>query len=71
MQTAIIAEETGYLVLTTLHTSDRGEHGGPDLDVFPPIWQPQIRTQLSEALLAQQLVPTTNPTFGARPGAGV
>lgn len=70
MQTAITAAESGHLVLTTLHTIDAASTVDRILDVFPPIQQPQIRTQLSEALLAvlaQQLVATMDPNFGARP----
>jgi twitching motility protein PilT len=58
--TALTAAETGHLVLSTLHTNDAIQAVGRILDSFPTANQPQIRQQLSLALLAivaQQLVP--------------
>ena len=58
--TALTAAETGHLVLSTLHTNDAIQAVGRVLDSFPTMNQPQIRQQLSLALLAivaQQLVP--------------
>src|ERR1035441_9212353 len=52
--------ETGHLVLSTLHTNDTIQSVSRILDTFPSSNQPQIRQQLSLALLAivaQQLVP--------------
>jgi twitching motility protein PilT len=58
--TALTAAETGHLVLSTLHTNDTIQAVSRILDSFPAANQPQIRQQLSLALLAviaQQLVP--------------
>lgn len=66
MQMVLTAAETGHLVLSTLHTNDASQAVSRILDSFPRSNQPQIRQQLSLALLAviaQQLVPAVN---GAR-----
>ncbi|HUI53815.1 MAG TPA: PilT/PilU family type 4a pilus ATPase [Bryobacteraceae bacterium] len=58
--TALTAAETGHLVLSTLHTNDTIQSVSRILDAFPSANQPQIRQQVSLALLAviaQQLVP--------------
>jgi len=63
MATALTAAETGHLVLSTLHTNDSIQAVARILDSFPAANQPQIRQQLSLALLAilsQQLVPGTD-----------
>lgn len=60
MATALTAAETGHLVLSTLHTNDAIQAVSRILDSFPAANQPQIRQQVSLALLAviaQQLVP--------------
>jgi twitching motility protein PilT len=60
MATALTAAETGHLVLSTLHTNDASQAISRILDSFPSSNQPQIRQQLSLALLAvvaQQLIP--------------
>ena len=60
MATALSAAETGHLVLSTLHTNDAVQAVARILDSFPTANQPQIRQQISLALLAviaQQLVP--------------
>jgi twitching motility protein PilT len=57
---ALTAAETGHLVLSSLHTNDAAQTMSRILDSFPESNQPQIRQQLSLALLAviaQQLVP--------------
>ena len=54
------AAETGHLVLSTLHTNDASQAVSRILDSVPAGNQPQVRQQLSLALLsivAQQLVP--------------
>ncbi len=59
--TVLTAAETGHLVLSTLHTNDTSQAVSRILDSFPSSNQPQIRQQLSLALLAvvaQQLVPS-------------
>jgi twitching motility protein PilT len=61
MAMVLTAAETGHLVLSTLHTNDAAQAVSRILDSFPLSNQPQIRQQLSLALLAvvaQQLVPT-------------
>ena len=66
MATALTAAETGHLVLSTLHTNDASQAISRILDSFPAGNQPQIRQQLSLALLAvvaQQLIPAPD---GAR-----
>ncbi len=60
MAAALTAAETGHLVLSSLHTNDAAQTMSRILDSFPTHHQPQIRQQLSLALLAvisQQLVP--------------
>jgi twitching motility protein PilT len=64
---AISAAETGHLVFGTLHTNSAASTIDRMLDVFPPIQQPQIRAQLSQALVAvfsQCLAPKKNPKPG-------
>ena len=64
--TVLTAAETGHLVLSTLHTNDTSQAVSRILDSFPAGNQPQVRQQLSLALLAvvaQQLVPSVS---GAR-----
>ena len=61
MAMVLTAAETGHLVLSTLHTNDASQAVSRILDSFPRSNQPQIRQQLSLALLAvvaQQLVPS-------------
>ncbi|HTS77783.1 MAG TPA: PilT/PilU family type 4a pilus ATPase [Bryobacteraceae bacterium] len=61
--TALTIAETGHLVLSTLHTNDTSQAVSRVLDSFPQGNQPQIRQQLSLALLgiaAQQLVPSAD-----------
>lgn len=61
--TVLTAAETGHLVLSTLHTNDTSQAVSRILDSFPAGNQPQIRQQLSLALLAivaQQLLPAAD-----------
>jgi twitching motility protein PilT len=61
--TVLTAAETGHLVFSTLHTNDAPQSISRILDSFPSGHQPQIRQQLSLALLAvvaQQLVPAAD-----------
>ncbi|PYT11781.1 MAG: type IV pili twitching motility protein PilT [Acidobacteria bacterium] len=63
--TVLTAAETGHLVLSTLHTNDTSQAVSRILDSFPAGNQPQIRQQLSLALLAivaQQLLPAADGT---------
>jgi twitching motility protein PilT len=57
---AITIAETGHLVFATLHTNSAAQSIDRMVDVFPPHQQPQIRSQLSNILMAicsQRLVP--------------
>src|SRR5688572_1367474 len=57
---AITIAETGQLVLATLHTNSAAQSIDRMIDVFPPHQQPQIRSQLSNILMAvasQRLLP--------------
>lgn len=60
ISTAIMAAETGHLVLGTLHTIDAPQSIDRMIDMFPPGQQQQIKLQLSqvlEAVLSQVLLP--------------
>jgi twitching motility protein PilT len=59
IETALMAAETGHLVLSTLHTVDATETVNRIISVFPPYHQKQIRMQLSailKAIISQRLV---------------
>lgn len=59
IQLALIAAETGHLVISTLHTSSAAQTIARIVDVFPAEQQPQVRNALSETLegiVAQELV---------------
>ncbi len=61
IETAMLAAETGHLVLSTLHTLDATETVSRIVSVFPPHQQRQIRLQLGatlRAVICQRLVPT-------------
>jgi twitching motility protein PilT len=69
ISTAIMAAETGHLVLGTLHTIDAAQTVDRIIDIFPPGQQRQVRLQLSqviEAVLSQALLPRIE---GGRIGA--
>jgi twitching motility protein PilT len=58
---AITIAETGHLVFATLHTNSAAQSIDRMIDVFPAHQQPQVRSQLSNILMAicsQRLVPT-------------
>jgi twitching motility protein PilT len=58
--TALVAAETGHLVLATLHTPDSVQTMQRIFSVFPPGQQDHVRYQLSnslQAIIAQNLVP--------------
>lgn len=60
---AITAAETGHLVFGTLHTNSAAESVDRVVGVFPPEQQEQVRTQLSNsivAIISQQLLPSTS-----------
>lgn len=61
ISSAITIAETGHLVFATLHTNGAAQTVDRMIDVFPPHQQPQVRSQLSNILMAivsQRLVPT-------------
>ncbi|HEX7580699.1 MAG TPA: type IV pilus twitching motility protein PilT [Thermoanaerobaculia bacterium] len=60
VETALVAAETGHLVLSTLHTMDATETVNRVISVFPPHQQKQIRLQLAavlKAVVSQRLLP--------------
>jgi twitching motility protein PilT len=60
IETALLAAETGHLVLSTLHTLDATETINRIIAVFPPHQQKQIRIQLASllrAVISQRLIP--------------
>ena len=65
MQTAIRAAETGHLVLGTMHTIDAAQTVNRILDMFPDRQQEQVRSELSQILMAvicQFLIPCKGDT---------
>lgn len=60
---ALVAAETGHLVLTTLHTASSAQTADRIIDVFPPYQQQQVRQQLASVILgvvSQRLIPKVN-----------
>jgi twitching motility protein PilT len=60
IETAILAAETGHLVLSTLHTVDAAETLNRVISVFVPHQQKQVRLQLAsilKAVISQRLMP--------------
>jgi twitching motility protein PilT len=60
IRTAVVAAETGHLVLGTLHTRDAASTVSRLIDVFPPAEQEQIRTMIAASLrtvISQRLLP--------------
>lgn len=65
IQSALVAAETGHLVLSTLHTTDAISTIDRVVDAFSPDARDQIRLQLAGGLLAvisQQLLPRKDGT---------
>ena len=65
IETALLAAETGHLVLSTLHTLDATETINRIISVFPPHQQKQIRIQLAsvlQAAVSMRLVPRADGT---------
>jgi len=63
IHTALIAAETGHLVLSTLHTLDAPETVNRIISVFPPFQQRQVRLQLASVLrgvVSQRLIPRSD-----------
>ena len=61
METALVAAETGHLVLSTLHTLDASETLTRIISAFPPYQQKSIRIQLAgllKAVVSQRLMKT-------------
>ncbi|MBL7071175.1 MAG: type IV pilus twitching motility protein PilT [Candidatus Omnitrophica bacterium] len=59
IEAALLAAETGHLVLATLHTTSAAQTVDRIINVFPPQQQEQVRMQLSTSILAifsQQLL---------------
>lgn len=60
ISTAIVAAETGHLVVSTLHTIDAAETVNRIIAIFPPYQQEQIRLQLASLLrgvISMRLIP--------------
>ena len=60
ISTALVAAETGHLVMSTLHTIDATETIHRIISVFPPYQQKQVRLQLAsviKGIISQRLVP--------------
>ncbi len=60
IETAIVAAETGHLVLSTLHTLDAPETINRIISVFPPYHHKQVRIQLAsvlKAVISMRLLP--------------
>jgi twitching motility protein PilT len=63
IETAIMAAETGHLVLSTLHTLDAAETINRIIGVFPPYQHKQVRIQLGsimKGVISQRLVPRSD-----------
>jgi twitching motility protein PilT len=63
IEIALIAAETGHLVLSTLHTIDATETINRIIGVFPPHQQDQIRLRLAgviKGIVSQRLVPAAD-----------
>ncbi len=60
IETALLAAETGHLLLSTLHTLDAPETINRIISIFPPHHQKQIRIQLAsvlKAIISMRLLP--------------
>jgi twitching motility protein PilT len=63
IETALVAAETGHLVLSTLHTLDASETITRIISAFPPYQQKSIRIQLAgllKAVVSQRLMKTSS-----------
>ncbi|MEN8153977.1 MAG: type IV pilus twitching motility protein PilT [Acidobacteriota bacterium] len=63
IETALLAAETGHMVLSTLHTLDASETINRIISMFPPHHQKQIRIQLAsvlKAIISMRLIPMTD-----------
>ncbi len=60
IETALLAAETGHMVLSTLHTLDAPETINRIISIFPPHHQKQIRIQVAsvlKAIISMRLIP--------------
>ena len=60
IETALLAAETGHMLLSTLHTLDAPETINRIISIFPPHHQKQIRIQLAsvlKAIISMRLIP--------------
>jgi twitching motility protein PilT len=60
ISTALVAAETGHLVMSTLHTVDAAETVNRIISVFPPYQQKQIRLQFAsviKGIVSMRLIP--------------
>jgi twitching motility protein PilT len=74
IETALMAAETGHLVLSTLHTLDATETVNRIISVFPPHQQRTIRLQLAgvlRAVISMRLVRAAEPIQGRVPAVEV
>ncbi len=65
IETALVAAETGHLVLSTLHTLDATETINRIISVFPTHQRKQVRLQLAtvlKAVISQRLLPRADGT---------
>jgi twitching motility protein PilT len=65
IETALVAAETGHLVLSTLHTLDAQETLARIISAFPPYQQKSIRIQLAgllKAVISQRLMKAASNT---------
>jgi len=70
VETALLAAETGHLVMSTLHTIDATETVNRIISVFPPHQQKQIRLQLAaviKAVVSMRLLPRADGLGVCRP----
>src|SRR5438128_227842 len=59
VEIAMVAAETGHMVLSTLHTVDAVETINRIISIFPPHQQPQVRLQLAgilKGVISQRLI---------------
>ncbi|MEN8222926.1 MAG: type IV pilus twitching motility protein PilT [Acidobacteriota bacterium] len=63
IETALLAAETGHMLLSTLHTLDATETINRIISIFPPHHQKQIRIQLAsvlKAIISMRLIPMSD-----------
>jgi twitching motility protein PilT len=74
IETALMAAETGHLVLSTLHTLDATETVNRVVSVFPPHLQRSVRLQFAGVLrsvISMRLVKASDPIQGRVPAVEV